>query len=120
MRFWKMFDLASRVNGSETNTGLGIWFKRVKVIKSKLVQGLVQIKKLKLWFTLSSLNGIWPCKIDDSSSRITGMRIIKIGSNMWLKLGNNIGVDIDSKLEIESLNWGLGSHSCSSSISLKW
>jgi len=50
----------------------------------------------------------------DSSSEI--MRI-KTGSRTLLRLGNTIGVDIDSKIGLESLNWSSGSHSSSSSIS---
>jgi len=41
--------------------------------------------------------------IGDSNSRTTGMKI-KIGSKMLLKLGNNTGVNIDSKFGTESQN----------------
>ena len=43
---------------------------------------------------------------------------IKVGSKNWSKLGNDTGINIDSKMETESQGWGSGSHSHSYSISL--
>jgi len=53
----------------------------------------------------------------DSSSEIMG---IKTGSRMLLSLSNTTGVDIDSRIGLESLNWSSYSHSSSSSISENW
>ena len=53
-------------------------------------------------------------EIIDSSSGIMG---IKTGSRTLLILGNTTGVDIDSRIRLESLNSNSGSHSSSSSIS---
>ena len=36
---------------------------------------------------------------------------INISSKNWSKLSKNTGVNIDSKIETESQNWGSGSHS---------
>ena len=49
----------------------------------------------------------------DSSSGIG----IKTDSKILLSLGNTTGVDIDSMIELKSLNSSSGSHSSSSSIS---
>ena len=42
---------------------------------------------------------------------------IKTGSRMLLSLGNTTGVNIDSRIGLESLSWSSGSYSSSSSIS---
>ena len=42
---------------------------------------------------------------------------IKTGSRTLLSSGNNIGVDIDLRIGLESLNWSSDSHSSASSIS---
>jgi len=43
---------------------------------------------------------------------------INVSSGNWSKLGNDNGINIDSKIETESQDWESGSHSHSSSISL--
>ena len=44
---------------------------------------------------------------------------INVGSDNRSNLGKDTEVNIDSKIGTESQNWRSGSHSCSSSISLK-
>ena len=45
---------------------------------------------------------------------------INVGSENGSNLGKDTGVNIDSKIRIESQSCGSGLHSCSSSILLKW
>ena len=71
--------------------------------------------EIESWF--SSKDRIWMGEMIDSSSRIME---IKTGSRTILSLGNTTGVNIDSKIGLESLNWSSGSHSSSSSISGNW
>ena len=122
MWFGEIINLGSRVNGSGTTTDLGIWFKSSKVRESKLVQELGLNKKVEslvhIHFPSMAINEMWLCKISDSSSRFIGMKI-KIDLEMCFKSEKNTGVTIDSKIGIESLNWGSCSHSCSSSVLLK-
>ena len=59
---------------------------------------------------------MWLSKVGDFSSRMTGMGI-KTDSKILLKLGNKIGVNIDSGIWSGSQIWRSKSHSCLSSIS---
>ena len=73
----------------------------------------VQIDVVKLDLDFSSTERMWIGEMIDSS---LGMGI-KTGWRILFSLGNTIGVDIDSRIGLESLNWSSGSHSSSSSIS---
>ena len=53
-----------------------------------------------------------------TSSRSMGTAI-NVGSENWYKLGNDTGINIDSKMETESQGWGSGSHSSSISLNEK-
>jgi len=66
-----------------------------------------------------SNNGIWLSKIGGSISKSmdTG---INVGSKNGSNLDKDTGINIDSKIKTESQSCGSGSHSCLSSISLKW
>ena len=66
--------------------------------------------EIESWF--SSTEGMW-MGVVDSSSEI--MRI-KTCSRTLLSLGNTIGVDINSRIRFELLNWSSCSYSSSSSI----
>jgi len=68
--------------------------------------------EIESWFL--STEGMWIGEMIDSSSGSMG---IKTGSRTSLNSGNTIGVDIDSRIELELLTWISGSHSSSSSIS---
>ena len=59
---------------------------------------------------------MWLSEIGDSSLRMTGMGT-KTDSKMLIKLGNEIGVNIDSGIWTGSQSWGSKSHSLLSSIS---
>ena len=56
---------------------------------------------MKLNLDFSSTKGMWMGEMIDSGSGIMG---IKIGTRMLLSLGNTTGVDIDSRIGLESLN----------------
>ena len=71
--------------------------------------------EIESWFL--STEGMWMGEMIDSSS---GSMRIKIGSRTSLSSGNTTGVDIDSRIGFELLNWNSGCHSSSSSISWNW
>ena len=109
-RMWLggMVDLDSRVIGSETSTNSE---KRVSF-------GSRVESKSKNWNSHSSpFNEMWLSKFGDSISKFMGTGI-NVGSRNWSKLSNYTGVNIKSKMKIESQGWESGSHSHSSSISL--
>ena len=114
---WKdgMIDLDSRNAG--TNINSGIWFKWSKGSGVKIGSGIGSKSKSWNWSPYSFFhNGMWLSKIGDISSRITGMGT-KTDSKMLLKLGSEIGVNIDSGIWTGSQIWGSKSQSLLSSIS---
>ena len=62
---------------------------------------------------------MWPSKRGGSISKSMDTRI-NVGLGNGSNFGNDSGVNVDSKIGIESQSYGSGSHSYSSSISLKW
>jgi len=62
---------------------------------------------------------MWLSKRGGSISKSIDTRI-NVGSRNGSNLGKDAGVNIDSKIGIESQSCGSGTHSYSSSISLKW
>ena len=103
-----MIDLGSKSTG--TNIDSGIWLKLSKGSGVKIGSGIGS--KSRSWNSdphSFSHNGMWLCKIGDSSSRMIGMGI-KTDSKMLLKLSNKRGVNIDSEIWTGSQNWGSGSH----------
>ena len=115
MWFCRMDDLSFEMKSSETNTNSG---KSTWGSKSQFrFKNWVQIKEFN--FTFFSINEMWLSKRGGLISNFMDTRI-NVGSRNRSKLGKDAGVNIDKKIWIESQSCGLGSHSYSSSISLKW
>ena len=94
-----------------------VWVREsVSVQESILVQELVLNQKIEIHIFF--INGMWLSKIGGSISKsmVTG---INVGLKNVSKLGKDTGVNIDSKIRIDSQSYKSGSHSCSSSIFLK-
>ena len=107
-----MVDLGSRVKDSGTNTDSGMWLK--SSLGSIVGFGSKVGSKSKNWSLHSwSINGMCVPKIG-------GSILSSIGT--WINVGSGIGYQ--SQHGFENWNWitklGIGSHSYSSSIFLKW
>ena len=108
-----MVDVGSRMIGSGTITN-----SRKLTLGSRVSFGSRVESKSKNWNSYSSpINGMCLSKFGDSISRSIGTGI-NVGSENWFKLGNDTGVNIKSKMKIESQGCGSGLHLHSSSISL--
>ena len=104
-----MVDLGSRMKGSGTNTDLRMWLK--SSLGSRVNFYSKVGSKSKNWSSHSwSINRMWVFKIGGSISRYIGVGI-NVSSRIGSKLGKDTGVNIDSKIKIESQSQGSSSHS---------